>query len=381
MTFTLSPSPWFTGLDDNGVTLPGAKLFTYASGTTTKLTTYTDAAGNSANANPTILDAAGRAVMYLQPATYKFVLAPANDTDPPTSPIKTIDPVEPVPNVEEDLSVSGTAGENISTGECCYLSIGTVGTAGKWFLTTESVVNQSAAAIGFALEDVASGSVGLFRMAGLAGPLQGGLIAGTTYYVGPGDSPSDPPGGITATPGANPWIVGVADSVGSLLMAEKRVNEVVRVASWQSPVSTVGAGEDILATYSPTATLYKNGMGWEGRFWGDSVNNANAKQLRLRLIEGANNNLICNFPLTAAVAGAWDVSFTIIRTSTTTFTSVATVINGADTGPISRGGNNVLTGSTLTFANTVELRLTGEATTDGDIRMMGGIVKRINFGQ
>jgi len=95
---TLAPSPWFTALDSNGDPIPGAKLFAYQSGTTTKTATYTDAALSVAHTNPIIMDAAGRAVIYLSPTpVYKFVLAPADDTDPPTSPIKTVDPVTAVP--------------------------------------------------------------------------------------------------------------------------------------------------------------------------------------------------------------------------------------------------------------------------------------------
>jgi hypothetical protein len=46
--------------DDNGVPLTGGKLYTYEAGTSTPLTTYTTSAGNVANANPIVLDAAGR---------------------------------------------------------------------------------------------------------------------------------------------------------------------------------------------------------------------------------------------------------------------------------------------------------------------------------
>lgn len=70
------------------------KLFTYAAGTTNKLSTYTDSTGNTANANPIVLDSAGRTpngLWLTDGSSYKFVLAPANDTDPPTSPIWTED--------------------------------------------------------------------------------------------------------------------------------------------------------------------------------------------------------------------------------------------------------------------------------------------------
>ena len=45
---------------DSGDPLSGGKLFTYAAGTTTPLTTYTSSSGSTPNTNPIILNAAGR---------------------------------------------------------------------------------------------------------------------------------------------------------------------------------------------------------------------------------------------------------------------------------------------------------------------------------
>jgi hypothetical protein len=76
--------------------LVGGKLFSYVAGTSTKQVTYTDSTGGVMNANPVILDSAGTANVWLDPSlVYKFVLAPANDTDPPGSPIRTVDNVYP----------------------------------------------------------------------------------------------------------------------------------------------------------------------------------------------------------------------------------------------------------------------------------------------
>ncbi len=73
-TGTLSPSPWFTGFSDAGVPLAAGLLYTYAAGTSTPATTYSDSALTTANANPIVLDAAGRATIYLSATSYKFVL-------------------------------------------------------------------------------------------------------------------------------------------------------------------------------------------------------------------------------------------------------------------------------------------------------------------
>lgn len=60
--------------DALGRPLSGGKLYTYASGTLTPQSTYTDQALTQANANPVILDASGRATVFLSPVAYKFIL-------------------------------------------------------------------------------------------------------------------------------------------------------------------------------------------------------------------------------------------------------------------------------------------------------------------
>jgi hypothetical protein len=88
----LAPLPKQRFTDGAGNPLVGGKIFTYQAGTTTKQSTYTDASGATSNANPTILDSRGEAAIWFdQSLAYKVVLAPSTDTDPPSSPIWTID--------------------------------------------------------------------------------------------------------------------------------------------------------------------------------------------------------------------------------------------------------------------------------------------------
>lgn len=85
------PKPQF--VDANGAPYSVAKLFFYASGSTTKQNTYTDSTGATGNTNPIMLDSSGRTpseLWFTEGLTYKAVLAPSTDTDPPTSPIFTI---------------------------------------------------------------------------------------------------------------------------------------------------------------------------------------------------------------------------------------------------------------------------------------------------
>jgi polygalacturonase len=62
---------------DSGVPLTGGKLYTYSAGTTTPVATYTTSAGNVANTNPIVLDAAGRVsseIWITEGTSCKFVL-------------------------------------------------------------------------------------------------------------------------------------------------------------------------------------------------------------------------------------------------------------------------------------------------------------------
>jgi microcystin-dependent protein len=73
----------------------GNQLFFYVAGSVnTKLNTYTDSTGAVANSNPLVLNATGEPsteVWFTEGLAYKVVYAPAGDTDPPTSPIWTVD--------------------------------------------------------------------------------------------------------------------------------------------------------------------------------------------------------------------------------------------------------------------------------------------------
>lgn len=90
MTVGLS-SPMFLQFfnpNNSGSPAAGYKLFTYQAGSSTKQATYTDSSQTTQNSNPIILDAQGRASVWTDIAlSYKYVVSPPNDTDPPGSPI------------------------------------------------------------------------------------------------------------------------------------------------------------------------------------------------------------------------------------------------------------------------------------------------------
>ncbi len=78
-TGTVMPTPTQQFFDDDGTVCAGCKLYTSVAGTSTPQATYADAALSSAHTNPIVLDAAGRATIFLAAASYKFQLTDAHD--------------------------------------------------------------------------------------------------------------------------------------------------------------------------------------------------------------------------------------------------------------------------------------------------------------
>jgi hypothetical protein len=111
----LSPLPIQKFFGNNGRPLAGGLLFTYEAGTSTKVSTYTDASGNIQNTNPIVLDFRGECRLWLDPKqSYKFVLSPPGDTDPPTRPIWTVDDITVAPQAFDNASDDIGSVNNIS---------------------------------------------------------------------------------------------------------------------------------------------------------------------------------------------------------------------------------------------------------------------------
>tara|TARA_R100001086_G_scaffold200856_1_gene117058 strand:+ start:6976 stop:8349 length:1374 start_codon:yes stop_codon:yes gene_type:complete len=88
--------------DSDGNPLAGGKVYTYEAGTTTLQASYTDSGLGTPNANPVILDAAGRANIWLDDSlSYKIAVYDANDAL-----IKTVDNLVGLVNADSVVTAS-----------------------------------------------------------------------------------------------------------------------------------------------------------------------------------------------------------------------------------------------------------------------------------
>ena len=213
MAGTLTPTPYQTVLDADGVAVSGALIYTYVGGTTTAATTYADASLATPNTNPIVADSAGRFVAYLPAGgNFKFTYKTAAGAT-----IEEQDNILSVPGAAVNLDIEGTVGEAVTAGQVCYLSTGAEAiplTAGLWYLTDADFAPTSTTcqSIGVAVSAIAINTAGTIRLAGTA-TMATAVVIGSTYYV------SATAGAITATAPALSRTVGVALTTSTLLLA------------------------------------------------------------------------------------------------------------------------------------------------------------------
>ena len=245
-TGTVIPSPVFTGLDTNGDPVAGGKLHTYAAGTTTNQATYSDVNLTSANANPVVLDSAGRATLYIPAgASFKYVLKSSTDVT-----IWTADNINAVPTSTATLDVTVTAGEALSALEVVYISQGDGGkTAGRAYLTDADQTYSSSAAVllGLVVSDIASGSTGSVRMGGALGGFSG-LTAGSTQYV------SATAGALTESAPSNLRIVGQSSNTTTVVLIP--VPTIIDAANITTGTLVAARGGTGNSTYAVGDLLY-----------------------------------------------------------------------------------------------------------------------------
>lgn len=202
----LSPSPVNQFFDANGVELSGGKLFTYSAGTTTKINVYTDSTGSSAYPNPIILNSRGEPApsssgpsggIWLTPGvSYKFVLSPSTDTDPPTNPIWTVDQISSGAN-------TGTGAQTVAdTGTVNALAVTLTPVPGSYALGLQFLVQVANTSSGPATVNVNGLGAKAITVAGAAlaaGALQSGQLYWLVY-----DGTSFE---LASLPGPGGWVI------------------------------------------------------------------------------------------------------------------------------------------------------------------------------
>lgn len=212
MSGTVMPSPVFTGFDDDGHVVSNGFLYVYQAGTSADADTWFDADLDSSHLNPqpVELDAAGRAVVFLQPGnSYKFVLKDQN-----LNTIWTRDVVQAVPASAGALVAAGTLGETVSTDDLVYLSDGSGGkTAGKWYKAqADQDYSSTEPELGYPLASGDANDVVSVAQAGEVA-LSGPLTVGATYWVS-----AAAPGAITPVEPTGEFVRRVGQAKTALLL-------------------------------------------------------------------------------------------------------------------------------------------------------------------
>lgn len=211
--YTLSPVAKQQFLDNSGNPLANGRIYTFAAGTTTALTTYQTSAGTAWGAYVQ-LDSVGRpqtGSIYLQPGTsYKFRALTSASVQ-----LWEQDNVAAVPPSAVNVDITGTAGVNLAAGDVVYMSKGDGSlTPGSWYLTDADLAyaSVSASMVGMVPAAIAVGDTGTIRLEGDV-DVTGPLTPGADYYV------SATAGALTATAPTNLRFIGQAKSVGVITIS------------------------------------------------------------------------------------------------------------------------------------------------------------------
>jgi hypothetical protein len=145
-SYTLSPVGGAAAqfFDDNGNVLSGGKLYVYAAGTTTPLTTWTTPAGSVPNTNPIIFDAAGRPpneIWLNQQNTYKFVIKTSADVL-----VRTYDNIPGLPQppaTNSSTSITYYQGDTVAASALVPGSLYTIATLGSTDFTAVGAAYNS----------------------------------------------------------------------------------------------------------------------------------------------------------------------------------------------------------------------------------------------
>lgn len=163
--------------DDEGAPLAGGKINTYVAGTTTPKATYTTGAGSVANANPIILDSAGRApnAIYQEVGTdYKFVVTDASNA--------VIGTYDNIPSINDPFSLYSILSNVTGTNTIAATGTPTVTTYATGATYSFIPANDNTGAVTIAIDGLTAKAISKNNGTALsAGDLQAGKLALIEY--------------------------------------------------------------------------------------------------------------------------------------------------------------------------------------------------------
>jgi hypothetical protein len=170
--------------DSNGDPLAGGKLYTYTAGTTTPKATYTTSTGSVANANPIILDAAGRTPdeIWLEVGVqYKFILKTSADV--------TIGTYDNLPAINDPYSINSLLSNVTGTNTIAATATPTLTAYAAGQTYSFVAANSNTAAATLSIDGLTAKSITKNGSAALsAGDIQAGKLTwveydGTTFQL------------------------------------------------------------------------------------------------------------------------------------------------------------------------------------------------------
>lgn len=202
-TTFLAPDPIQGTFFIPGTNTPGngVQVFFYSNKTTTKQTAYKDPLGATPWTNPIVLDSGGNLpsgaeVWFQEGLTYTVVYAPSNDTDPPTSPYRTLDNLVGM----NDPSASGGTTEWVAAAAPTFVSASQFSMVGDQTAVGNAEANKR---MKFSVTGPPTTAYGVIQSAGFSagstqvvmnmtvGALDSGVSAGFYSILG-GTNPSVP---------------------------------------------------------------------------------------------------------------------------------------------------------------------------------------------
>lgn len=306
--------------DDDGVPLVGGKLYSYESGTTTLLTTYTTSTGTVANTNPIILNAAGRTPNEIWLATgvlYKFILTTSTDV--------LIGTYDGVPSINDPLGINSQLGSIVGTNTITATSTPTLTSYASGTIYSFIAANTNTGAVTLSIDGLAAKSVTKNGSVALtAGDIQAGKMMLVEYDNTAFQLINNIVYGGSITNGNIVSLTApISAANGGTGVASPTANSVL-LANGAAAFQTVAPGSagNVLVSDGTTWTAQSYGAPIVGAFSGLKVSTTSTTAIAVT----------ANYVVLGATSGSYTSPSVSVSIST-----AASGVNGLDTGTIANG--------------------------------------------